>query len=316
MCARTGALALILVACAGKPPSGDACVHGSAALQPLSAGPRSIKTVFVVVMENRSWAEIQGSPSAPYINHTLLPQASFATRYSNGDLHPSEPNYLWLEGGTDYGIRDDDDPDQHHLANRDHLVSLLTQAGISWKAYQEGIDGSQCPIQSRELYAAKHDPFVFFDDVTDGNNPRSANCIAHVRPLQELTADLQGGALARYNFLTPDLCNDMHGSAGCPIADGIAAGDAWLATWIPQILQSQAYRDGGAIFITWDEGSATAPIGMIVLSPLAKGSGYSNALAYSHSSTLRTLQEIFGVGPLLCGAAGAGNLSDLFAAYP
>jgi phosphatidylinositol-3-phosphatase len=314
------ATALLVGGCGSKPSPTqrrDPCVHGSAAVQSLSPAPRAIKTVFLVVMENRNWSEIQGSRSAPFINQTLLPQASLATRYTNAGVHPSEPNYLWLEGGTNYGIADDGDPAQHHLGNRDHLVSLLTQAGIPWKAYQQGIDGSQCPVESRELYAAKHDPFVFFDDVTDGNNAASANCIAHVRPLEELTADLQNGAVARYNFVTPDLCNDMHGTSGCPVADAIAAGDAWLAEWIPRIMQSRAYADGGAIFITWDEADANdQPIGLIVLSPLAKGAGYSNAIPYSHSSTLRSLQEIFDVGPLLCDAAKAESLGDLFVSFP
>jgi hypothetical protein len=51
---------------------------------------------------------------------------------------------------------------------------------------------------------------------------------------------------------------------------------------------------------------------MIVLSPLAKGGGYHNTLHYTHSSTLRTLQKIFGAGPFLGGAATALDLSDLF----
>jgi len=307
--------ALVLGSCTRS--SRDGCAHGNGALVPLLPGPRTIKTVFVIVMENKTWAEIQGSASAPYLNSTLLPAASFATQYSDSGLHPSEPNYLWLEGGTDYGIRDDDDPASHHLPNRDHLVSLLTQAGISWKAYQEGIDGTDCPITSRGLYATKHNPFVFFDDVTDGNNSRSATCIAHVRPLQELDADLANGSVARYNFITPDLCNDMHNSSGCATTDSITNGDRWLADWIPRIRQSSAYLDGGAIFVTWDESEEGAhPIGFVVLSPAAKGGGYSNAVRYSHSSTLRSLQIIFGVGPLLCDAANAVDLSDLFVTFP
>ena len=308
-------VALMLGACTRS--SRDACAHGNGVLAPLAPGPRAIKTVFVIVMENKTWGEIQGSASAPYLNSTLLPASSFATQYSDSGLHPSEPNYLWLEGGTGYGIRDDDDPASHHLPNRDHLVSLLTQADISWKAYQEGIDGTDCPITSRGLYAAKHNPFVFFDDVTEGNNPLSATCIAHVRPLPELDADLVNGSVARYNVITPDLCNDMHNSSGCATTDSIANGDRWLAGWIPRIRQSAAYLDGGAIFVTWDESEeGTHPIGFLVLSPAAKGGGYSNAVRYSHSSTLRSLQEIFGVGPLLCDAANATNLSDLFLTFP
>jgi hypothetical protein len=57
------------------------------------------------------------------------------------------------------------------------------------------------------------------------------------------------------------------------------------------------------------------PIGMIVLSPLIRASGYGNTIYYTHSSTLRTFQEIFGVGPLLGDAANATDLSDLFLQY-
>ena len=308
-------VALMLGACTRS--SRDACAHGNGVLAPLAPGPRAIKTVFVIVMENKTWGEIQGSASAPYLNSTLLPASSFATQYSDSGLHPSEPNYLWLEGGTGYGIRDDDDPASHHLPNRDHLVSLLTQADISWKAYQEGIDGTDCPITSRGLYAAKHNPFVFFDDVTDGNNPLSATCIAHVRPYSELAADLNSGSVADYNFITPNLCDDMHNPTGCATSDEVKNGDTWLSQAVPAILNSAAYQNGGALFITWDESEGgDLPIGMIVLSPQAKGSGYNNSIHYTHGSMLRTMQEIFGVTPLLGDAANATDLSDLFRTFP
>ncbi len=55
---------------------------------------------------------------------------------------------------------------------------------------------------------------------------------------------------------------------------------------------------------------------MIVLSPDAKGGGYSNTIRYTHSSTLRTLEEIFGVTPLLGDASQANDLRDLFKTFP
>ena len=89
-----------------------------------------------------------------------------------------------------------------------------------------------------------------------------------------------------------------------------------LAQWVPRLQASPAYADA-AVVITWDENEGgNAPVGFIVLSPLAKGNGYSNAVAYTHSSLLRSLQEIFGVGPFLCDAANATSLSDLFRSYP
>jgi hypothetical protein len=72
------------------------------------------------------------------------------------------------------------------------------------------------------------------------------------------------------------------------------------------------------LFILWDEGDSDSdgPIGLIALSPFAKGHGYSNSIPYTHSSLLRTLQNIFHVGPLLGDAANATDLSDLFVATP
>jgi hypothetical protein len=194
---------------------------------------------------------------------------------------------------------------------------LLDDAPISWKSYQEGISGTVCPLEPVGRYAPKHNPMVFFEDVTEYDNLLSPKCIAHMRPYSELAADLQNGTVARYNFITPDPCNDMHDSCP-PLSNPLAQGDSWLAAEVPQILGSVAYQNNGALLITWDEavGASNGPIGMIVLSSLAKPGGYSNAIHYTHSSTLRTLQEIFGVTPLLGDAANATDLADLFATFP
>jgi len=267
-------------------------------------------------MENHDWADIQNSPAAPYINNTLLPMGAYATQFYNPPgIHPSEPNYLWLEAGTSFGIADDQGPLQNHQSTLTHLVTLLNAAGVSWKSYQEDSSGTVCPLSNQGLYAPKHNPMVFFDDVTNQNDSYSAYCIAHVRPYSELPADLLSGTVARYNFITPNLCNDMH-DACAPLNDRIAQGDTWLSTAVPRILASTAYQNNGALFITWDEArTGDGPIGMIVLSPLGK-TGYSNATHYTHSSTLRTIEVVFGVSPLLGDAVNAADLSDLFAVFP
>jgi hypothetical protein len=100
----------------------------------------------------------------------------------------------------------------------------------------------------------------------------------------------------------------------------VAAGDNWLSQEIPQILASDAYKRGGAIFITWDEESedensetehaSDGPTGMIVLAPRAK-KGCANAIPYNHRSTVRTMETIFDV-PYLRGASQASDLGDLF----
>jgi phosphatidylinositol-3-phosphatase len=279
----------------------------------------AIQNIFIILMENHDWAQILASPSADYIRNTLLPQASYTDQYFNAHgIHPSLPNYLWLEAGDNFGIFNDGNPSVNHQATTDHLVTYLEAAGISWTTYQEGISGSDCPLVVVGHYAPKHNPFVYFDDTTDGVDPQSPHCIQHVRPYTELAGDLASGSIAQYVFITPDQCHDMHDSSGCETPDSIRNGDLWLSRELPNILNSDVFNNGGALFITWDEGLGTSdgPIGMIVLSPFAAGGGYHNAIYYNHGSMLRTAQEVLNVGPFLRDAANQTSLSDLFSTYP
>ena len=132
-------------------------------------------------MENHNWTgngylSIKNSSYAPYINRTLLPMASHAENYNNPPgNHPSLPNYLWLEAGGSFSIHDDGPPSQHAQNTHAHLVTLLQNAGVSWKSYDESITGNDCPIlnegpkdsNGNALYAVKHNPFAYFSESRD-----------------------------------------------------------------------------------------------------------------------------------------------------
>ena len=106
-----------------------------------------VQTVFVILFENHNWSDFKGSTDAPFINGTLLPMASHCEQYYNPPgLHPSEPNYLWLEAGTNFGIFDNNDPANNHQNTTNHLAAQLRSAGISWKTYQEDIVGNVVPL--------------------------------------------------------------------------------------------------------------------------------------------------------------------------
>src|ERR1035441_8407229 len=89
--------------------------------------PSPVGAVFVIAMENHNFTQpptmtspqqILGNPAAPFINSLITPghsnaaQVSFATAYQNAGMqvHPSEPNYVWAEAGTDFGVHTDADP--------------------------------------------------------------------------------------------------------------------------------------------------------------------------------------------------------------
>jgi hypothetical protein len=187
-------LALGLISCGGA--SSDGRMNAKSTPTPdVTPSPESIaghhiKNVFIIMMENHNWtgngsADIRDNSEAPYINETLVPMGSHPSEYYNPPHnHPSLPNYLWLEAGTNFGIYNDDSIAEHSQTTTLHLVTLLKNAGISWKSYNEWASGTICPL------GQWHTPFVFFDDVTNHLDPYSWYCISHIRPLNQLPTDL------------------------------------------------------------------------------------------------------------------------------
>jgi phosphatidylinositol-3-phosphatase len=374
-------------------------------------GKDGIKTVFVIAMENHNWTQpanqfsgpiqqIFQNPNAPFINSlvngtatavingrqvNISEQTAFATNYrnvlataggANPHIHPSEPNYIWAEAGTNFGVFNDNDPfapasGTGALSNQDnqlHLVRLLTDCGVSWKSYQEDIDlvpdGASfdnvvlpenqwtSPIKSHSgvfvvgtnqfngssqfNYAVKHNPQAYFTDSNGGNDLTTNNPLRlQYAPLQQLFTDLANNSVAQYNWISPNQFNDQHTAltGGFKGVTGDAAnilqGDNFLQQVIPQIMASKAYRDHGAIIIWWDESEQDAAgdnpddlthtIGEIVISPDAHpnegGGPFASDVFLTHSSDLRTMQEIFHVTkPFFLGdAIHANDLSSLFA---
>lgn len=281
-----------------------------------------IQHVFVIAMENHDASQIYGNTSsAPYINNTLMPAYARATNF-NDELAlsiPSEPHYLWMESGTnafsDRTFTGDGDPTStNSTADTNHLVTQIKNAtnGVTWRTYQEGLNSStgSCPIHSSGFYGAKHDPFVFFKDVA-GSPPSATNayCIAHHRAYSALAADLAANDVSSFTFITPNLCNDMHGASGCPDSNTVRSGDTWLQNQLPSLI-SYANSHAGVIFITWDEGSATLKMPFLAIGPTVKA-GYAGSVSYTHSSVLKSLDEILQL-PTLSRVTSANNLSDLF----
>jgi hypothetical protein len=370
-----------------------------------------IKTVFVIAMENHNWTQpanqftggiqqIFQNPNAPFINAlvsgtatatinghqvNISRQVAYASNYhnvlatagTNPHIHPSEPNYIWAEAGTNFGVFNDNDPfspasgtlQTPNVDNQLHLTRLMDQCGVSWKSYQEDIDlvpnGTSfdnvvlpqnlwiSPITSHSglfvngvnqfngskqfNYAVKHNPQAYFTDSNGGNDTTTANKERlQYAPLQQFFVDLNNNAVAQYNWITPNQFNDQHTAltGGFKGVTGDAAnilqGDVFLQQVVPAIMASKAYNDRGAIIIWWDEAEGDGnsgdnpddlnhTIGEIVISPEAHpnegGVPFASDVFLTHSSDLKTMQEIFHVTrPFFLGdAIHANDLSSLFA---
>ncbi|HEU4729622.1 MAG TPA: alkaline phosphatase family protein [Kofleriaceae bacterium] len=273
--------------------------------QPLSSSPDWQGSVFTIVMENKSQRDILGNKDAPFIN-SLASQNAVAAGYRDALIHPSEPNYIWMVAGQNFGIRDDNAPIDHHLSTRSHLADQLDMQHVSWKAYMESM-GAPCGLVSRYPYEPKHNPFVYFDDLNgwDGTAFQpSQRCTDHVVDYSELDRDLAAGTVPRYVFITPNMVDDMHDGS-------VAHGDAWLAQELPKILGSDAFNRGGVVFLTWDEGSNNADDPpMIVISPHARR-GMVSQTAFDTSSYLKTVQKILGLEMLPCDTANRDSVDSM-----
>lgn len=268
-------------------------------------------TVFTVVMENHDRTEILGNPQAPYIND-LAGRGAVAAGYHDSYVHPSEPNYIWMVAGQNFGILNDDDPrPASSIPSGSHLVDQIEAAGLTWKTYQEGM-GEPCGLHSHGRYAVKHNPFAYFSDINGSDGVTfqpSARCTEHMVDYSVLDADLAAGTVPNYVFITPDMVHDMHDGS-------VATGDAWLATELPKIFASPAYQQGGVLFLLWDEGSGQSDEPpFIVASPNARA-GFVSQADYDTSSYLKTVQAMLGLDALPCGTQPdqVATMDDLFTA--
>ena len=302
-----------LVAAAGcVNTAGNTAVACSAVTaQDTQPSPQWQGTVFTIVMENHSAKDILGNSDAPFIN-SLAQQNAVAAAYHDNSIHPSEPNYLWLVAGENFGVLDDNDPASHHIDAKGHIADQLEAQGMTWRAYMESM-GQPCGLTGQYPYEPKHDPFVYFNDINgwDGTSfQASQRCNAHVVDFSQFDVDLQSGKLPKYVFITPNMIDDMHDGS-------VADGDKWLSQQVPKILSSDAFNNGGVLFLTWDEGSGWPQADdppMIVISPNAKR-GFVSQVPYTESSYLKTVQKILGLQTLPCNSGTADatpTMDDMF----
>jgi phosphatidylinositol-3-phosphatase len=255
--------------------------------------------VAVIVMENKEFDEVIGSPSAPFINGLARRYALARGMYAT--THPSLPNYLALTGGATFGIASD--CTECSVGAGSNLATQLSSTHLSWKAYMEDLPYPCFNGASAGDYAKKHDPFIYYSVIRD--NPRLCRQIV---PLTELAADERTSRLPAFIWITPNLCHDMH---DCPVATG----DRFLSTLVPPLLR--ALGPGGLLFLTWDEGSSDAGccrlasgghIATIVAGPGATP-GAQLARPTDHYSVLQTIEDLLSLPRL--GNAGCACTASL-----
>jgi phosphatidylinositol-3-phosphatase len=250
--------------------------------------------VAVMVLENRSYEQVIGSRSAPYLNG-LARRYALATRFY-AITHPSLPNYIALTGGSVFGIKGDC---ARCVAPGPNVVGQLDRAGISWKAYFEDIDSNDKPGTATQEYNPYYNPFVFYESVR--GTPRDR---ARVVGFDDLHTDLKGAHLPRFTWIAPGVLHDGHNGT-------LREADRYASQLVPKVLR--ALGPNGVLYLTWDEGKRSDRRGVggqrgggrIAL--IAAGGGARRhtrtAIPANHYALLRTIEANFRLRAL--GQAGA-----------
>lgn len=225
------------------------------------------------------------------------------------------------------------------------IADQLAEVGRTWKSYQESLppqgadninysDGFYTnltdftkivpaitpPLTSADLvflYAAKHNPFVYFRSIQEGEEPGSnLTNVVGFDGANGLYADLSAGAVPTYSFIVPNQCNDQHGrgNAGAycnfdPNDNGtlvglnpalMQRGDVALAKIVSAIKTSPTWKQGkNAIAIVWDEDdySVTPTVNkvLLIVDTNYGAHGLQSSVAYNHFSLLKSIEAGLGL---------------------
>jgi acid phosphatase len=220
-----------------------------------------------------------------------------------GVTHPSEPNYLAVVVGDEFGMNNDD---FHQIpSNVSTVADLLDARGISWGEYQEGLPyaGFQGFNYSNQQtfhndYVRKHNPLIMENSVTDSDT----------RPLQIknftwFEKDLKDRKLPQWSFITPNMTNDVHDT-------NITFGGKWALDFLTPLLEDEYFMKDTLVLLTFDE-SGSYTVGNKVYGVFLGGAvpqelkGTKDDTFYTHYSCISSISanwKLPALGRWDCGA--------------
>jgi phosphatidylinositol-3-phosphatase len=255
-----------------------------------------IKHVFLIVLDGHGYEEAFGKESpAPYLAKTLAGEGKLLTNYfavAQGGLAneiallsgqgPTPqtaagcPEYTAIAPGTANAEGQVEGAGCVYPSSTETLMSQLTTAKLTWKAYVEdiangaaaaqpttcrhpalgGADPNAAPLPG-DAFETWRNPFVYFAGLAE-----SPECAENDVGLDQLAPDLKKAEKTpSFSYIAPNACHDGSEAPCAPEQPaGLAASEAFLKTVVPEIEASPAYsEEGGLIAITFDQAPQAGP---------------------------------------------------------
>ncbi len=231
----------------------------------------------ILILENRSYSNIVGSPQAPYINSLINNSHTALLTQSFGLAHPSQPNYIMLYSGDNQGVTNNSVPPNLPFTTL-NLGGELINKGLTFTGYSEGLPSVGSIVTTYGKYARKHNPWVNWQGTGVNGIPASSN-----RPFSDFPADFT--LLPALSFVVPDLDHDMHDGS-------IATGDTWIHDNLDPYIQ-WCINNNSLFILTFDEddGSSSNHILSLFIGANISGGSYSQRI--SHYNILRTMEDLY-----------------------
>jgi len=297
-----------------------------------TGGVPTFSHVFVIVGENTSLSQLT-MKNATYQLGTIRPNSAWLTDYW-GISHYSTSNYIAMTSGQFLHCHQEDAKPATCNQDVPNVFGQLTDAGISWKAWNESMPEGCYLLNAGEnrfgnAYRPKHDPAAYYEDVVgpDFSGPTGdAFCKRHVVPMgttapndkSTFEADLAAGTLPRFNYVVPNMCEDGHDNCK-PAGNTIKQFDNFLAREVPLIMASPAWDSNSVIFVVYDEGQDGGPgkavkfagghVPFAVIGDAVHDAQYAGFT--NHYNLLRTIEDGFGLG-YAGAAATAAPISQIW----
>jgi hypothetical protein len=207
------------------------------------------------------------------------------------------------------------------------LLGQLKAAGQTWKAYVESP-----PASTQPLCGPGPDPVAEFHSLLD-----NGECSESTVGIDQLATDLKKASteVPALSYIHPNACHDGSETPCAPGQPaGLAGAEAFLSSVVPEIEESDAYKVGGMIAITFAQAPQAGPapdssaccatpeypnlplaaavqpdpqgvkpsggggrVGMLLLSPYVLAGSVAEGY-FNHFSFLCSVEELFGLTPL------------------